>query len=134
MLVHLHLTRTLALLSVALTPALVAPTAAVAQDRPVVIYAQPEDARSERVTFASLDLTTLGDQKRLHFRVAGAVERICERDLGRDGLQDPGYFLCERNAWSGAEPQIADAITRAQQIAMTGSSTIAAAAITVSAL
>ena len=134
MFVHLHLTPTAALLSVALAPALVAPSAAFAQDRPVVIYAEPDNTLTERVPFASLDLTTSGGQKRLHFRVAGAVERVCLRDVGRDGLQDPGYFVCERNAWSGASPQIANAITRAKQIAMTGTSTIAASAITVSAL
>lgn len=129
-----HFAKTAAVITMALAPALGAPSMALAEERPVVIYAEPENARTERVSFASLDLTTLGDQKRLHFRVAGAVERVCLRDVGRDGLQDPGYFTCERNALGGAEPQIANAIARAQEIAMTGSSSLAATAITVSTL
>ena len=131
MIVRSHL-KTAVLLSVALAPALAAPSVALAENRPVVIHAEP--VRSERVSFASLDLTQASDQKRLRYRVAGAVERVCLRDVGRDGLQDAGYFTCENNAWNGAEPQIANAITRAEQIAMTGSSTIAATAITVTAL
>lgn len=133
MLANSHFARTPVAVAMALAPALGAPSAALAQERPVVIYAEPENARTERVTFATLDLTKARDQKRLHFRVAGAVERVCVRDV-RDGLQDPGYFTCERNAWSGAEPQIANAIARAAEIAMNGSSSLAATAITVSAL
>lgn len=120
--------------AVMLSVALAAPSAALAENRPVVIHAEPDNFRSERVSFASLDLAKASDQKRLRGRVGGAVERVCLRDTGRDGLQDAGYFTCESNAWGRAEPQIANAITRAQQIAMTGSSTIAATAITVSAL
>jgi UrcA family protein len=133
MFVSPQITRTATLL-VAASASLVAPTMAYAQERPVVIYAEPSNVRTERVSFASLDLAKAADQKRLHFRVAGAVERVCLRDVGRDGLQDRGYYACESNAWGGAAPQIADAIARASEIAMTGSSSIAATAITVSAL
>ncbi len=38
---------------------------------------------------------------------------------------------CDTSAWGGARPQIARAVQRAREIAATGSSTIAAAAITI---
>jgi UrcA family protein len=125
--------KTVAILSALSAGMLAAPTAAIAQERPVIINADP-NVRTEHVSFASLDLAKPSDQKKLHFRVAGAVERVCLRDVGRDGLQDRGYFTCERNAWDGATPQIANAIARASEIALTGTSSIAATAITVSAL
>jgi hypothetical protein len=52
---------------------------------------------------------------------------VCE-DPGNDALFEA---RCRGYAWRGAKPQIASAIERAQQIAATGSSTIAAVAITI---
>jgi UrcA family protein len=83
---------------------------AFAQEPPVVVYGEASNAQSERVAFADLDLASARDQSRLHNRVNGAIERICDLDLGRDGLQDRGYYACATNAWGAAAPQIAEAV------------------------
>ena len=83
---------------------------AAAQEPPVVVYGEALGANSERVAFADLDLASLSAQKRLHNRVGGAIERVCEMDLGRDGLQDRGFYSCATSAWGNAAPQIAEAI------------------------
>jgi UrcA family protein len=88
-------------------------SAAVAQERPVVVQADPSIVKSERVSFASLDLNSQRGRKALHFRIAGAVERVCEKDLGRDGLQASDYYRCETGAWNRAQPHIDRAISLA---------------------
>lgn len=110
-----------------------ATAAEAAQDRPVVVYAEPdENVRTERVTYADLDLVQDRDQRELHSRVAGAVKRVCLFEYGRMGLQDRGYHDCATGAKQGAAPQIALAVQRARQLASSGTSTIAATAITIS--
>jgi hypothetical protein len=42
-----------------------------------------------------------------------------------------GYRVCSDEAWDGALPQMAQAIARAEEIALTGKSSIAATAITI---
>ena len=133
MFVSPKITKGTILLSAVAASFLVVSTTAYAEERAVVIHAQPDNVRTEHVALGGIDLTSAAGQKRLNFRVAGAVERVCLYDLGRDGLQDRGYYTCADNAWDGASPQIASAVARAQEIAMTGSSSIAATAITVSA-
>jgi UrcA family protein len=132
MLAHHHHSRIAGFAAGLAASILPAAPAAAAQERPVIVYADP-DIRTERVRFADLDLASAADQKRLHFRVGGAVERLCGLDLGRDGLQDRGFYACSTSAWGDAAPQIALAVERAQQIALTGSSAIAASAIVVRA-
>ena len=85
--------------------------AAAAQEAPLIVYGQALESRSERVAFADLDLGATAGQSRLHNRVGGAIERVCDLDLGRDGLQDRGYYHCAQAAWGAAAPQIAEAIT-----------------------
>lgn len=84
--------------------------AAAAQEAPLVVYGQALDSRTERVTFADLNLSDPAGRSRLHNRVGGAIERVCDLDLGRDGLQDRGYYRCANAAWGAAAPQIAKAI------------------------
>ena len=81
-----------------------------AAQEPVFVYGEALSANSERVAFADLKLASLSGQKRLHKRVGGAIERVCDLDLGRDGLQDRGYYACADAAWGAAAPQIAEAI------------------------
>lgn len=102
-----------------------------AQQEPVVVYAEPDNVRTERVTYADLDLADRSDLKKLNHRVAGAVKRVCLFENSRSGLQDFGYYGCAGDAWDGAKPQIARAAQRAKDIAMTGRSSIAATAITI---
>lgn len=124
---------TVAVLSGVTASLLATTSAALAQDRPVVVYAEPqENVRSERVSFGDLDLAKKRDVRTLKLRVAGAVKRVCLYDYGHMGLQDNGYYSCADEAFDGAEPQIALAVERARQIALTGQSSIAATAITIS--
>jgi UrcA family protein len=101
------------------------PTAALAQEPPAVaVYGQIVDAQTERVAFADLDLASLSGQKRLHHRVGGAIDRVCGIDLGRDGLQDKGFYNCSGAAWGAAAPQIAEAVA-------TGKTSLGAAIVVV---
>lgn len=110
----------------------IATAPALAEEKPVVIYGETDTARSERVAFADLPLDTVTGRKRLHHRVGAAVERVCELEVGRDGLQLPGYYACAANAWGAAAPQILDAARQQKEAAMFGSSS-AATAIVISA-
>lgn len=83
---------------------------ASAQEPPVFVYGELSGAGSERVAFADLDLASARGQARLHHRISGAIERVCDIDLGRDGLQDRGYYACADAAREAAAPQIAEAV------------------------
>lgn len=122
---------TAAVLSGVAASLLVAGPALAGQQGPVVVYAEPDNVRIERVTYADLDLADRSGQKKLNSRVAGAVKRVCLFENSRSGLQDFGYYDCAGDAWEGAKPQIAQAVQRAKDIAMTGQSSIAATAIAI---
>lgn len=109
------------------------PATAKAEDRPVIVRAEPETVRTERVSFAALDLATAKGRKALQFRVAGAIQRVCLFDLGRDGLQDRGYYSCEAAAQERAAPQIEAAVAAAERLALNGSPARLAGSVTVSA-
>jgi UrcA family protein len=112
----------------------VSPALAQGQDNPVVVYAEPQEGvRTERVPFADLNLAERRDQSRLRARVAGAVKRVCLFENGRAGLQVSSYTHCSNGAWDDANPQIAQAVTRAREIALTGHSAIPAATIRITA-
>jgi len=111
-----------ALISGLATIAIAAP--AFAQEPPVVVYGGL-NVKTERVAFADLDLATASQQARLNHRVGGAIERVCDLDLGRDGLQDRGFYACANAAWESAQPQIAEVIA-------TGKTSLAGAAIIIS--
>ena len=124
--------KTAAVLSGVTASLLAAFPASAGQDKPVVVFAEPqENIRTERVSYADLDLAQLAGQRTLNNRVAGAVKRVCLFEDGHSGLQLSGYYSCAGSAWEGAEPQIAQAIDRAKEIALTGKSSIAVAAITI---
>ena len=117
---------------------LLAPSSASAQQAPVFVYAEPSAIRTELVSFARLALAQKRDQQRLQRKVGAAVERVCLRDIGRDGLQDRDYYVCESEAWNAASPQIAAAISRATAMAsnigaLNNGAPIAATAIRISA-
>lgn len=86
---------------------------ASAQEAPVFVYGEAQPLRAERVRFADLNLARVHDRIRLGNRVQGAIERVCDIDLGRDGLQDRGYYQCANAAWFRAVPQISYASNRA---------------------
>ena len=124
--------KTAAVLSGVTASLLFAVSAAAAQNGQVVVYAEPdENVRTERVSHADLDLAQLRDERTLRVRVARAVKRVCLFDNGSGGLQDSSYYNCASDAKAGAAPQIAQAVMRARQIALTGKSSIAATAISI---
>lgn len=75
------------------------------------------------VSYSDLDLATKRGEDRLRGRVRSAARDVCPHDYTRMGAELS--MECRRIARVGAEPQIALAVTRAQQIAMYGSSDIA---------
>ena len=131
--VKFQLTKAAAIVAALAATASLAPSSASAQDRPVTIYGEAVNARTELVSFARLDLANARDQRRLKHRVGAAVERVCLRDIGRDGLQDRGYYACEDKACDEAAPQIAEAVSRSGNLALGGGLPFAVTAIRVSA-
>ena len=95
-----------------------------AKDVPVVVRADPA-LRTERVSFAGLDLTSARDVRKLHLKVASAVKRVCLFDNNRAKLQASDYYPCADGALQNARPQIDRAIA--------GGSRVAATSITVTA-
>ena len=106
---------------------------AIAQERPVIVYGEGQSMRTERIAFADLALDSVSGRKSLQQRVDGAIERVCDREVGRDGLQLRGYYACANQARADAEPQIELAVQRTKEMALFGSSSIAATAIVISA-
>ena len=113
---------------------LVTTVPANAQGRPVVVYGQENEyIPTEHVSFADLNLASRGGERMLQARVSKAVDRVCQYNGGGIGLIDNGYVNCAFGAWKDARPQMALAIARARDIALNGRSSIAAAAITITA-
>jgi UrcA family protein len=106
-----------------------AATAQAAQDRPVVVYAQP-NLNIERVPYGDLNLAASADRKTLYGRVGSAVRNVCNFDS--TGIASD-YRTCASLAWGDARPQIDRALAKADHLASLGQPTIAAGTITVSA-
>jgi UrcA family protein len=97
----------------------------------VEVVAHPEDLVVRRVSYADLNLGSAPGERTLNRRVAGAVMDVCSEAVGGNST-DLVYRDCAIGAWRAARPQISLAVERARQIAATGTSSIAAVAITVS--
>ncbi len=110
---------------------LLAISPASAKDPPLVVTAEPLPTRN--VSFADLNLASAADARTLHRRVGEAVNEVCQISPG-PSQQRFDDLDCSASAWAGARPQIDRAVLRAKEIAATGSSSIAATAITVSAI
>lgn len=108
---------------------IMAPSAS-AKDRPVLVVAPSDLAPTRRVSYADLNLASAAGETTLNHRVRGAVSAVCRDSVGSTSSSFAKQ-ACRRFAWAGARPQIARAIQRARDIAATGSSTIAATAITI---
>ena len=101
--------------------------------RPIVVTA-PSDVITRHVSYADLNLATAPGEKTLYRRVGGAVSDVCDEAVGGDNGSTEYRFSmhrCSGEAWDGARPQILRAVHRARDIASTGSSSIAAAAIVI---
>ena len=118
--------------SIAITGAglvVLAPSAS-ARDRPVVVTARDLEAPTRRVSYADLNLASRPGERTLNRRVDRAVTDVCAES--GDGSHHFEDINCRNFAWDGARPQIARAVQRARELASTGQSSIAAAAIVLS--
>jgi UrcA family protein len=114
--------------------AVTATTPAFGRSAPVFVTA-PVDVVTRHISYADLNLASVAGERALQRRVGTAVTDLClDATGGNDG--SPKYKLsmihCSGEAWNGARPQMARAVQRARDIASTGSSSIAAAALTIS--
>jgi UrcA family protein len=95
-----------------------------------VVGVRPDsDQLERRVPYGDLNLAAAPGQSTLTLRVRSAVSDVCSPYDGtnmRTRMQE-----CRSFAWHGAQPQMARAIQRAQQLAATGSSSIPEVAISV---
>jgi UrcA family protein len=102
--------KTLTVIAALLSGMTLGHASASAQEPQFTVYGEALGVRSERVAFTDLNLASASGQRGLQHRVDGAIERVCDLDLGRDGLQDRGYYACADAARDAAAPQIAEAI------------------------
>jgi len=112
-------------------------TTATAKEAPVVITAplQEADLVVRRVSYADLDLALPVGRATLHERVGFAIGDVCaEANLFDNGSPEfkSGVMKCSNRAWGNATPQMARAYQRANEIAATGWSPLAAATISIS--
>jgi UrcA family protein len=102
---------------------------------PIVVLASG-DVVTRHISYVDLNLASPSGAKTLTGRVNYAVRDLCSEATGSG--DDASFTLkfadrkCRNAAWNQARPQISHAIQRATEIASTGSSMIAATAITIS--
>ena len=128
---HEHLWVMCAAASTALVILVGAAGAAVAQPparTATVIGQRPDEGLSVRVSYADLNLASLQGEKTLNRRVGGATEVVCNPHF--DSME---RMYCISYAWRGARPQIAQAVQRAREYALTGYTRIPLVAIAISA-
>lgn len=112
--------------------ALVAPPAS-GKARPVVVTGNPNIV-TRNISYLDLNLASAPGALTLNRRVHVAIDGLCsEATGGYDGsfLTTLADRQCRSSAWGQARPQIAKAVQRANELASTGSSTIAAAGIVI---
>jgi UrcA family protein len=96
----------------------------------VVIVAHSDNFVVRRVSYADLNIASEPGVRDLTHRVGWAVVDVCN-----DATAAPAMSFelrnCKTKAWGAARPQISLAVQRAHEMASTGTSSIAAAAITI---
>jgi UrcA family protein len=97
--------------------------------RTVTVVARPAEAYTRHVSYADLNLASTPAVAVLRSRVSYAVRDVCRESIAN--AFQLTMQQCSSDSWNGARPQVARAVRRAQEIAATGSSSIAAAAITI---
>jgi len=105
-------------------------TAYAEPQAPLVVQGHPIDPDLQReVPYGDLNLALVPGQKTLHRRVAFAVRDICrDQAYAVSNLEyDVQERICSEAAWDSANPQIREAIERAQ---LGGTLTTAAIAVT----
>ena len=108
---------------------------AFAKTEPVVVAAPaPPDLVRRHISYADLNLASLAGERKLNRRVGNVVSELCsEATGGADGSFTMNIQIrkCTSSAWEQAGPQISQAVQRAHEIASTGTSALAATAITI---
>jgi UrcA family protein len=127
---HEHFWVMCAAASTALVLIVGAAGAATAQSTPsaTVIGQRPDDGLSVRVSYRDLNLASARDERILNRRVGSATHVVCEPHFSNLERAD-----CVSYAWRGARPQIAMAVQRARELALTGTTSIPLVAIAISA-
>jgi UrcA family protein len=100
---------------------------------PIVVVADA-DIVVRNISYADLNLASSSGEATLNRRVGGGIQSLClEATGGSDASFMPNILSrkCRTSAWNQARPQIALAVQRSQDIALTGTSPIAAVAITI---
>jgi UrcA family protein len=100
---------------------------------PIVVVADA-DIVTRHITYADLNLASSPGEVTLNQRVGGAIKNLClEATGGADASFVPNVWnrKCRTSAWSQARPQVSQAVSRARDIALTGTSSVAAVAITI---
>ena len=98
-----------------------ATTTQAAQDRPVVVYGEPQSVNIERVPYGDLNLAATADRKTLYGRVGSAVRNVCNFDAVGIAAD---YRTCAGLAWKDARPQIDAAFANGGQLALSGAAYI----------
>jgi len=107
-------------------------TTPVGAKSPVVVVANP-DIVIRSISYADLNLASSPGEVTLNRRVGGAIKSLCLEATGGDLSFMPNLWShkCRTSAWNQARPQIGLAVQRSRDIALTGTSSIAAVAITI---
>ena len=108
---------------------LVVPATPAFGKSPRIVVVAPADQVTRRIAYGDLNLASATGESSLRYRVRGGIRSLCT-DVG--GPYESERSNCTDHAWSQAIPQMASAMQRARDFASTGSSTIAATAITIS--
>ena len=106
-------------------------TVTPAHARDVTVVASAQDVPTATVRLNDLNLAAASGQRTLSRRVGKAVREVCADRDTRD-LQS-GYGSCVSEAWTGARPQMASLISRAERMAASATVAVAASSISVRA-
>ena len=110
----------------------VATAPAGAQERPITVTATEERVPVRYVSYRDLNLARTEDEQILVGRVRHAARDVCRESVPFNSANFGLNLSCRSEAWLGARPQIALAVTRAREIAANGFSAIAPVAISIS--
>ena len=108
---------------------LTAAPARAASPAQATVIGHPHEFATRAVGYGDLNLATGSGRHVLNLRVSKAAYDVCDEIVGwRD---DPGMTVCQADAWASARPQVAQAVRTAQELAVSGKTSLAAAAITI---
>lgn len=123
-----------AAIAISSTGSAVLPSAASGKAVQRDVIVAPQDVVVRQIGYADLNLATAGGENMLNSRVRSGIRSLCIDALSEvEGAfgYDRESSICHNSAWRQAKPQMAQAVQRAREIALTGRSNIAAVAISI---